>query len=70
MNSQKKQLDRRKELEVIQRMNWGIDQGARIDYFRALRKIRTRVLIFIWQFQEHYLDLDSPWSIWPCGTED
>ena len=49
---------------VVQRKNWGIDQGARIDYFTALRKMR-RSPKFIWQFQEHYLDLKSPWSIWP-----
>ena len=49
---------------VVQRKNWGIDQGARIDYFTALRKMR-RPPKFIWQFQEHYLDLKSPWSIWP-----
>jgi hypothetical protein len=50
--------------KVIQRKNWGIDQGARIDYFTALRKMKNPPR-FIWQFQEHYLDLESPWSIWP-----
>ncbi len=50
--------------KVIQRKNWGIDQGARIDYFTALRQMRQPPR-FIWQFQEHYLDLVSPWSIWP-----
>lgn len=50
--------------KVIQRKNWGIDQGARIDYFTALRTIKNPPK-FIWQFQEHYLDLESPWSIWP-----
>jgi hypothetical protein len=49
---------------VIQRKNWGIDQGARVDYFTALRKMKNPPK-FIWQFQEHYLDLESPWSIWP-----
>ena len=53
-----------KEVEIVQRRNWGIDQGARIDYFTDLRKGRDRPE-FIWQFQEHYLDLESPWSIWP-----
>ena len=56
-----------KELKVIQRKNWGIDQGARIDYFAALQKASNRPK-FIWQFQEHYLDLDSPWSFWPSDT--
>jgi hypothetical protein len=49
---------------VLQRKNWGIDQGARVDYFTALRKMKHPPK-FIWQFQEHYLDLESPWSIWP-----
>ena len=49
---------------VIQRKNWGIDQGARVDYFTVLRKMKNPPK-FIWQFQEHYLDLESPWSIWP-----
>lgn len=49
---------------VIQRKNWGIDQGARVDYFTALRKMKHPPK-FVWQFQEHYLDLESPWSIWP-----
>jgi hypothetical protein len=52
------------QARVVQRKNWGIDQGARIDYFTALRKM-TNPPKFIWQFQEHYLDLESPWSIWP-----
>ncbi|HKR21818.1 MAG TPA: hypothetical protein VJS17_04445, partial [Pyrinomonadaceae bacterium] len=50
--------------KVIQRKNWGIDQGARVDYFTALRKMQHPPR-FIWQFQEHYFDLESPWSIWP-----
>jgi hypothetical protein len=49
---------------VVQRKNWGIDQGARVDYLTALRKMKKPPK-FIWQFQEHYLDLESPWSIWP-----
>jgi hypothetical protein len=53
-----------KEIEVVRRRNWGIDQGARIDYFASLRKMNGGPK-FIWQFQEHYLDLESPWSIWP-----
>lgn len=51
-------------VKVIRRKNWGIDQGARIDYFNALRRMQHPPK-FIWQFQEHYLDLVSPWSIWP-----
>ena len=53
-----------KEVRVVRRRNWGIDQGARIDYFTDLQKTGSAPK-FIWQFQEHYLDLESAWSIWP-----
>ena len=52
-----------KEVRVIKRKNWGIDQGARVDYFSWLHRATNRPR-YIWQFQEHYLDLVSPWSIW------
>jgi len=52
-----------KEVQVIERKNWGIDQGARVDYFSWLHQSTNRPR-YIWQFQEHYLDLVSPWSIW------
>ena len=51
------------EVDVITRRNWGIDQGARVDYISLLRNSAQPE--FVWQFQEHYLDLKSPWSIWP-----
>lgn len=53
-----------REVKVVRRKNWGIDQGARIDYLAMLRRSSDQPL-YIWQFQEHYLDLESPWSIWP-----
>jgi hypothetical protein len=53
-----------KEVQVIRRKNWGIDQGARIDYLASLRATSNRPR-YIWQFQEHYLDLNSAWSFWP-----
>ena len=53
-----------KEIEVIRRKNWGIDQGARVDYAYHLRKHKAAPQ-YIWQFQEHYLDLKSTWSFWP-----
>ena len=65
--AQKRNWTLGKELKFIQRKNWGIDQGARIDYFAALQKTKNPPK-FIWQFQEHYLDLESPWSIWPEDT--
>ena len=51
------------EVEVVTRRNWGIDQGARVDYVSSLRNSGSQPQ-FIWQFQEHYLDLDSAWSFW------
>lgn len=57
----------KKEIQVIERKNWGIDQGARVDYFSSLRESSNRPL-YLWQFQEHYLDLQSDWSIWPTDT--
>lgn len=53
-----------REIEVIRRRNWGIDQGARVDYAKRLRRLKAAPQ-YIWQFQEHYLDLKSPWSFWP-----
>lgn len=55
-----------KEIHVIKRKNWGIDQGARIDYISRLKKTNNHPL-YIWQFQEHYLDLTSSWSIWDAN---
>jgi hypothetical protein len=52
-----------KEIALIRRKNWGIDQGARVDYVNLLRATDERP-DFIWQFQEHYLDLRSAWSFW------
>ena len=50
------------EIKFLRRRNWGIDQGARIDYLQSLSRESNQPR-FIWQFQEHYLDLKSPWSI-------
>jgi hypothetical protein len=56
-----------KEVLFIRRKNWGIDQGARVDYLSDMRNANDRPS-YIWQFQEHYLDLTSDWSIWPKDT--
>jgi hypothetical protein len=70
--SQKKEIDdfaKRNNLTIgeqihfIRRRNWGIDQGGRIDYFISLHQSANKPK-YIWQFQEHYLDLVSPWSIY------
>ena len=52
-----------KQIQFLRRRNWGIDQGARIEYLQSLHNQRESPR-FVWQFQEHYLDLKSPWSIW------
>jgi hypothetical protein len=56
-----------REVQVIKRKNWGIDQGARVDYLSWLHETKNRPR-YIWQFQEHYLDLVSPWSIWQADS--
>jgi hypothetical protein len=58
-----------REFRFVRRSNWGIDQGARLDYFEMLRQ-EPLPPAFVWQFQEHYLDLTSPQSRWPSGTTD
>src|SRR5262245_16654211 len=55
------------DLHFLRRQNWGIEQGARIDCAQQLRTDGCKSK-YIWQFQEHYLDLDSPISRWPEGT--
>jgi hypothetical protein len=57
------------EVHFVKRRNWGIDQGARIDYFNLLRHLAVKPK-YIWQFQEHYLDTVSEWSHWPWQTVD
>lgn len=49
------------------RVNWGIDQGARVDYASTLHASGAKSK-FLWQFQEHYLDTESAHSRWPEGT--
>lgn len=55
-----------KQVHYIVRRNWGVDQGARIDYFSLFTKNYCDSLPqYIWQFQEHYFDLTSPASRYP-----
>ncbi len=54
------------EIVFARRGNWGIDQGARIDYLSHLRRLRSRPR-FVWQFQEHYFDNTSDYSRWGSG---
>jgi hypothetical protein len=55
------------QIHCIRRKNWGMNQGAIIDYFNFLQQSLERPQ-YIWQFQEHYLDLVSPWSWYDQGT--
>jgi hypothetical protein len=55
------------QYRFVRRRNWGIDQGGRLEYFALLIESPHRPT-FVWQFQEHFLDHDSPYSRWPTGT--
>jgi hypothetical protein len=57
-------------VQFVRRRNWGIDQGARIDLLAGLHDKPQECPAFLWQFQEHFLDLDSPAARWPAGTSD
>lgn len=48
-------------IKFVSRPNWGIDQGARIDY---LDYHLDDAAPFVWQFQEHYLDNTSDYARW------
>jgi hypothetical protein len=51
----------------VRRENWGIDQGARVDYLSHLLRSSARPR-FVWEFQEHYLDNTSDYSRWSSGA--
>lgn len=57
------------EVHFVRRRNWGIDQGARVDYLKILSQLSNKPK-YIWQFQEHYLDLNSEWSRWSSEIPD
>jgi hypothetical protein len=65
--SQQKGWNLGKQIHFVRRKNWGIDQGGRIDYFSLLHQSFNKPK-YIWQFQEHYLDLKSVWSFYEQGT--
>ncbi len=63
---QEKGWEFNKQVHFIIRRNWGVDVGARIDYLSLLRdNYFDSSPKYIWQFQEHYLDLTSPASRYP-----
>ncbi|HET9958909.1 MAG TPA: hypothetical protein VFQ61_30675, partial [Polyangiaceae bacterium] len=54
------------QITLSRRPNWGLAEGARIDYFTQLLRDDT-VAPYVWQFQEHYLDTTSDYSRWPAS---
>jgi hypothetical protein len=54
------------EIIFVSRENWGIDQGARVDYLSYLGR-GSALPRFVWQFQEHFLDNTSDYSRWGSG---
>jgi hypothetical protein len=54
------------EVKYQIRRNFGIDQGARVEYFTGKIDNLQEVLDaeYIFQFQEHYLDTKAPYSRW------
>ena len=54
------------EVKYQIRRNFGIDQGARVEYFTGKVDTLQEVLDaeYIFQFQEHYLDIQAPYSRW------
>jgi len=54
------------QVKYLTRRNFGIDQCARIEYFAGKIENLTEVLDteYIFQFQDHYLDLKAPYSKW------
>ena len=52
-----------------QRVNWGLAEGARIDLANELRRMPVQHR-FLFQFQDHYLDTSSEYSVWPDGKSD
>lgn len=58
-----------REVRFVRRRNWGKAEGARVDYFEALHKTAEQPK-FIWQFQDHFLNPESPVSRWEAGKLD
>ena len=54
------------EVKYQIRRNYGIDQGAKVEYFTGKVDTLQEVLDteYIFQFQEHYLDIKAPYSRW------
>ena len=45
-------------LHFIRRRNWGVNHGAQLDYFRAIREGKISLPTYTAFIQEHYLDLE------------
>jgi hypothetical protein len=54
------------QVKYLTRRNYGIDQGARVEYFLGKIEDLSEILNteYIFQFQDHYLDIDAPYSNW------
>lgn len=51
------------------RVNWGMAEGGRVDFATDLRETAVSHR-FLLQFQDHYLDTTSSYSLWPAGMLD
>jgi hypothetical protein len=51
------------------RTNWGLAEGGRVDFAADLRRQPVQHS-FVLQFQDHYLDTTSEYSVWPAGKVD
>lgn len=57
------------EVQFKSRANWGLAEGGRIDLANALRQMPLQHR-FLLQFQDHYLDTTSEYSVWQAGKRD
>ena len=62
-------LEYGRDVSLVPRRNRGIDQGARLDYFELLHRMKDPPR-YVWQFQDHFLDLESMYSFWPSDQEN
>jgi hypothetical protein len=58
-----------KDIHFRRRSNWGLAEGGRVDFSEELRSMTCRP-DYLLQFQDHYLDTTSVYSVWPSGTKD
>jgi hypothetical protein len=66
---QKHELKLGDQVLLKTRANWGLAEGGRIDLADDLRTSPAQHR-FIFQFQDHYLDTTSEYSLWAQGKRD